>query len=195
MFINQNHKRESMKARSLSLGMTIALCGASFISFNAISASQNTIRFQGEVNAQTCNVNVNDATGSPIILLPTVSTTALSTEKSTAGKTPFTINLTGCVAPASGSTQAININLVGNNISSTGDLLNTGTAKNVALRLLDNSDKAINLSGGTATVSGMTLASGSTSASQNFSVEYYSDSGSAGAGTVLSSVQYSVSYP
>jgi len=184
-----------MKARSLSLGMTIALCGASFISFNAFSASQNTIRFQGEVNAQTCNVNVNDATGSPIILLPTVSTTALSTAKSTTGKTPFTINLTGCVAPASGSTQAININLVGNNISSTGDLLNTGTAKNVALRLLDSSDKAIDLSGGAATVSGMTLASGSTSASQNFSVEYYSDSGSAGAGTVLSSVQYSVSYP
>ncbi|KNA26155.1 MULTISPECIES: fimbrial protein [Pantoea] len=161
----------------------------------ATAASQNTIRFQGEVNAQTCNVNVNDATGSPIILLPTVSTAELSTAKSTAGKTPFTINLTGCVAPASGTTQQVDINLAGNNISPTGDLLNTGTAKNVALRLLDSSDKPIDLSGGTVTVPGMKLESGSTSASQDFSVEYYSDSGSAGAGTVLSSVQYSVSYP
>ena len=184
-----------MKASSLSRCMTLVLCGASFISFNAFAASQNTIRFQGEVNAQTCNVNVNDATGSPIILLPTVSTAALSSAKSTAGKTPFTINLTGCVAPTSGSTQAITINLVGNNISSTGDLLNIGTANNVALRLLDSSDKTIDLSGGTATVSGMKLESGSTSASQDFSVEYYSDSGNAAAGTVLSSVQYSVSYP
>lgn len=184
-----------MKASYLSLFMTLALCSASVITFNTFAASQNTIRFQGEVNAQTCNVNVNDATGSPIILLPTVSTAALSTAKSTAGKTPFTINLTGCVAPTSGSTQAININLVGNNISSTGDLLNTGTAKNVTLRLLDSGDKAISLSGGSATVTGMKLASGSTSASQDFSVEYYSDSGNAGAGTVLSSVQYSVSYP
>ncbi|MBW1251457.1 fimbrial protein [Pantoea allii] len=184
-----------MKARSLSRCMYFALCGVSLLSFNTFAASQNTIRFQGEVNAQTCNVNINDATGSPIILLPTVSTASLNAAKSTAGKTPFTINLTGCVAPAAGTTQAININLAGNNISSTGDLLNTGTATNVALRLLDSSDKTINLSGGTATVNGMSLASGSTSASQNFSVEYYSDSGSAGAGTVLSSVQYSVSYP
>ncbi|KNA26229.1 fimbrial protein (plasmid) [Pantoea ananatis] len=159
------------------------------------AASQNTIRFQGEVNAQTCNINVNDATGSPIILLPTVSTAELSTAKSTAGKTPFTINLTGCVAPASGTTQQVDINLAGNNISPTGDLLNTGTAKNVSLRLLDSKGEIINMANGSVTVQGMTLASGSTSASQDFSVEYYSDSGSAGAGTVLSSVQYSVSYP
>ncbi len=67
------------------------------------------------------------------------------------------------------------INLAGNNISPTGDLLNTGTAENVALRLLDSNDNAIDLSGGTARVTGMTLESGSTSASQNFSVVYYSD--------------------
>ncbi|WP_092878903.1 fimbrial protein [Izhakiella capsodis] len=184
-----------MKDRFLSLRIIFALCSASLVSFNTFAASQNTIRFQGEVNGQTCNVTVNDAIGSSIVLLPTVSTTALNAAKSTAGKTPFTINLTGCVAPASGTPQAININLVGNNISSTGDLLNTGTAKNVTLRLLDSSGKAISLSGGSATVTGMMLASGSTSASQDFSVEYYSDAGSAGVGTVLSSVQYSVSYP
>lgn len=184
-----------MKASSFSRCMTLVVWSASLMSCHVFAASENTIRFQGEVNAQTCNVNVNDATGSPIILLPTVSTAELSTAKSTAGKTPFTINLTGCVAPDAGSTQAMAINLAGNNISPTGDLLNTGTAENVALRLLDSNDNAIDLSGGTARITGMTLESGSTSASQNFSVVYYSDSGKAGAGTVLSSVQYSVSYP
>ncbi len=78
-----------MKASSFSRCMTLVVWSASLMSCHVFAASENTIRFQGEVNAQTCNVNVNDATGSPIILLPTVSTAELSTAKSTAGKTPL----------------------------------------------------------------------------------------------------------
>ena len=183
-----------MKTSSVSLYLALTTCVTGVISGNVQAASQNTIRFQGEVNAQTCNVDVNGASGSPVVLLPTVSTGQLSTAKATAGKTSFTINVSGCPAPASGS-QDINVLFQGNNISTNGNLGNTGTAENVDLRLLDSSDKVINLSSGQAKVSGMKLAEGATSTSQDYSVEYYTDAGSVSAGSVLSSVQYAISYP
>lgn len=184
-----------MKVGSLSLCITLVAFSAGLVSVNAHAASQNTIRFQGEVNAQTCNVDVNGSSGSPIVLLPTVSTGKLALASSYAGATPFTINVSGCQAPASDN-QAINLVLAGNNITTSGNLENTGTAKNVELQLLESvGGKSIDLSSGSASVSGMQLAKGSTSTSRDFAVQYFTPTGSVSAGTVLSSVQYAISYP
>ncbi len=106
-------------------------------SVNAHAVSQNTIRFQGEVNAQTCNVDVNGTSGSPIVLLPTVSTNKLSKANSSSGATNFTINVSGCQAPTS-SDQTIDLVLVGNNVTTNGNLGNLGTAKNFELQLLNS---------------------------------------------------------
>ena len=51
------------------------------MSSSAFAASANTVQFKGEVNAQTCTVNINGNSTAPIVLLPTVSTGSLSTAK------------------------------------------------------------------------------------------------------------------
>ena len=83
---------------------------------------------------------------------------------------------------------------LGNNITTAGNLGNTGTATNVALQLLDSvGGTSINLTAGSA-VEGLNVAAGADSASHDFAVQYISETGSATAGRVISSVQYAVSY-
>lgn len=60
------------------------------------ATSNNTIKFQGEVAEQTCMVDINGTANTPVVLLPTVSTSNLNQVNAVAGKTNFTINLTGC---------------------------------------------------------------------------------------------------
>lgn len=184
------------KSRTLSsLCIMLAALSTGFATINAHAMSQNTIRFQGEVNAQTCHVDVNGASGSPVVLLPTVSTNQLANASARAGATSFTVNISGCQAPTAGD-QIINLVLAGNNVTPSGNLGNTGSAKNVELQLLDSvGGKKIDLSSGSASVEGMLLTRGSTSASRNFAVQYYTPTGSVEAGSVLGSVQYTISYP
>lgn len=166
------------KSRTLSsLCIMLAALSTGFATINAHAMSQNTIRFQGEVNAQTCHVDVNGASGSPVVLLPTVSTNQLANASARAGATSFTVNISGCQAPTAGD-QIINLVLAGNNVTPSGNLGNTGSAKNVELQLLDSvGGKKIDLSSGSASVEGMLLTRGSTSASRNFAVQYYTPTG------------------
>ena len=150
-----------------SLCITLAALSTGFVTINANAMSQNTIRFQGEVNAQTCHVDINGASGSPVILLPTVSVNQLAMASSHAGATSFTVNISGCQAPTAGD-QDINLVLAGNNVTPDGNLGNTGSAKNIELQLLESvGGKNIDLSSGSASVEGMRLTHGSTSTSRN----------------------------
>lgn len=154
--------------------------------------ADNTIKFQGEVADQTCDISINGNASTPLILLPTVSTTALASSGATAGQTPFTIGLTGCTASA--STTAIKTIFVGNNLTADGRMGNTGSAGAVALQLVDPAAPTLplDLTGQTG-APGLSLAANATSATYDFAVEYYSE-GTATPGSVLGSVQYSVSY-
>ncbi|HEJ9058997.1 TPA: type 1 fimbrial protein [Serratia fonticola] len=154
--------------------------------------ADNTIKFQGEVADQTCDISINGNASSPLILLPTVATTALGNSGETAGQTPFTIGLSGCETAASAT--AIKTVFVGNNLTANGRMGNTGTASNVSLRLVDPVAPTVplDLTGQTG-AAGLSLAMGATSATHDFAVEYYSE-GAATPGSVLGSVQYSVSY-
>ncbi|MFT2798415.1 MULTISPECIES: fimbrial protein [Serratia] len=169
----------------------IAILVSSLVLSSAVLAD-NTIKFQGEVADQTCDISINGNASTPLILLPTVSTTALATSGATAGQTPFTIGLTGCTASA--STVAIKTVFVGNNLTADGRMGNTGTAGKVSLQLVDPAAPTVplDLTGQTG-ATGLSLAANATSATYDFAVEYYSE-GTATPGSVLGSVQYSVSY-
>ncbi|MDF7659017.1 fimbrial protein [Erwiniaceae bacterium L1_54_6] len=168
------------------------IISASLVSGFAYSASDNTISFQGEVTAETCSVTVNGNTTSPVVLMPTVSTTDLSASGDTAGATTFTMGLTGCTGDSTASTTVSTV-FVGNNVSSTGNLTNTGTAGNVEVQLLDPQDAVIDLTDGYTASGDLTLASGETESSANYNVQYYA-TGVPTAGTVVASLQYAVSY-
>lgn len=178
-----------MKKHLLVLAAAAALPAFAF-------AAPNTINFQGEVTDQTCQVTVNGNPSDPTVLLPSVPATSLAAANSTAGQTTFTVAVSGCMAPVSTS-QAISTVFVGNQVTTAGNLGNTGTATNVALQLLDPATPGtpFDLSPASGFAApGLVLAEGETSASHDFAVRYVSEAGGATAGSVLGSVQYSVSY-
>ncbi|MGE6433819.1 fimbrial protein [Shewanella baltica] len=159
--------------------------------FVANAQANNTITFQGEVSDQTCEVAINGNTGNQTVLLPTVSATALATPGATAGETSFTISVEGCSPNA--SALAIDTVFVGSNVTSSGNLGNTGSAEGVSIQLLDAvAGSPVNLTNG-ASVTGLNVASNEISASHDFAVQYYAEA-TAVAGSVISSVQYAISY-
>ncbi len=170
--------------------LIIAACIAST---SAMAASNNTIRFQGEVADETCTVTINGNSSLPTVLLPTVPASALAEAGKTAGETPFTVGVTGC---SGASEKDINIStiFVANNITSANRIGNTGTAKNVSLELIDavGGTKVLDVTG-TQGNAGLVLKSKAQSASHDFAVRYMAD-GIAESGTVLGSVQYAISY-
>ncbi|WDU65082.1 fimbrial protein [Pseudomonas poae] len=176
---------------------TALLLAISALPSLSFAAGTNTITFKGQVSSQTCKVSVNGDQANPLILLPTVSSSALSAKGSTAGETTFTIALRDCTAPTTDA-QKINVMFGTNNVTSAGNLANTsGDAKNVALQLLPAPGSATPVvlsSTGTTTVDGLTLALNQTSTSHDYAVRYISEAGSATTGSVGAQVQYSFSY-
>ncbi|WP_233867629.1 fimbrial protein [Paraburkholderia adhaesiva] len=174
----------------------LALAIAAVPVFAFAAPSTNTINFQGEVTDQTCDVTINGNASNPTVLLPTVSTQALAASGDTAGQTSFTIGVSGCMAPTT-TAQAIGTVFVGNQVTASGNLGNTGTATNVALQLLDPQAPTtpFDLSNSAGyTAAGMSLPVGATSTSYDFAVQYVAENGAATAGSVLGSVQYAVTY-
>lgn len=158
------------------------------------AASENTIQFQGEVTDQTCSVAVNGMDANPTVLLPTVPASALDAATKTAGKTTFTVSLTGCTAPS--NDQAVGTVFVANSLTADnriGNTAGTDAAGNVTLQLVDPStDSALDVTG-TTPAPGLVIKQNEEVASYDFAVQYYAE-GAATAGKVLGSVQYAVSY-
>lgn len=160
-----------------------------------------TVTFEGEVTAQTCSVSINGNTNS-IVLLPTVSMTDFGTTLTTgqsAGLTPFTISVTGCVAPTSAA-QAITTKFLGYNVDTTSGVLgntattNAATGFGIQLTTSSAGTSAVKLSGLTS-VTGLSLAVGATSATYDFGARYYViNATGAKAGKVTSVAEYTVSY-
>ncbi|MBS1204300.1 MAG: type 1 fimbrial protein [Proteobacteria bacterium] len=165
---------------------------AALISGNTFAASSNTITFQGEVTAETCSVAINGNTVSPVVLLPTVSSTSLASSGQTAGATPFDVSVTGCTGSATATTKVSTV-FVGNQVTTNGNLGNTGTAANVEVQLLDTTSAPINLTSGFNGNGDLTLAAGATQASATYTAQYYA-TGASTAGTVVATLQYAVSY-
>jgi P pilus assembly protein, pilin FimA len=90
-------------------------------------------------------------------------------------------------------TTKISTVFVGNQVTSNGNLGNTGSAKNVEVQLLDTSDAVINLTNGFTGNGDLQLEAGASEASATYTAQYYS-TGKATAGSVKATLQYSVSY-
>lgn len=179
-----------MKKSILTLGVAASL---SVVSFMSVAASDNTITFQGEVTDETCSVAINGDDVAPVVLLPTVSASALASAGDTAGPTTFDVGVTGCTGSPSG--VQISTVFVGNQVTTDGNLGNTGTAENVDVQILDSSTASnpINFTNEFNGTGDLSLAPDETSASATYTAQYYATAAAA-AGTVEASLQYAVSY-
>ena len=159
---------------------------------SAMAISDNTITFQGEVTDETCSVAINGNGATPVVLLPTVSNKELAKSGDTAGEITFDIGLSGCTGNPSTETNISTV-FVGNQVTTSGNLGNTGSAGNVEIQLLDTADTVINLTDGYTGVGDLKLAAGASEASASYTAQYYATD-AATAGTVEATLQYAVSY-
>ncbi|KGD84319.1 fimbrial protein [Pantoea stewartii subsp. indologenes] len=164
---------------------------------SVFAAQENSIRFRGEVSAQTCNISVNDSTSAaPIILMQTAKADDLDTAGKTSSPTTFSMKLTGCSDPGTPG-QDIKIHFASNNVDTSGNLKNIATsspAQNVAIQLLDPDNNFIDLTSGEADSKAFTLNAGVTSGEAQYTARYIATGGAATAGKVEATVQYAVSY-
>lgn len=173
--------------------LPVVFSTAALLSGAAFAESTNTLTFKGEVTEQTCSVSVNGSSANPIVQLPTVSKNDLATPDSSIGLTTFTMGVSGCTADV--SAVEIKTLFIGTNVTSGGNLGNTGTATNVELQLLTDAtgSTVINLNNPTA-VAGITMLPAATSGEHDYAVQYYTSTGSVTPGTVVGVVQYAISY-
>ena len=157
-------------------------------------AADGTITINGQVTDKTCTVNAGgnkDFT----VTLPTVSKQVLAAAGDTAGRTPFTINLTGCTA---GSKVATYFEPGATVDFNTGRLNNaTGTATNVQVQLLGSENTVIPVlaagAGGIQANSQLVDVSGGGAADLNYYAQYYA-TGASTPGSVATTVKYTIIY-
>jgi major type 1 subunit fimbrin (pilin) len=175
--------------------MIVAAMGAAA---SAAQASDGTLTILGQLTATTCTVQGNNQANDFTVTLPTLSNTVLPGSGSVAGSTGFTINLTQCT-PKSGNVHTFWE--YGANTLGDGNLKNNGTAANVEVQLVDyngsspsaidvsKADGAQDIAGATPTVS---ISSGA--ADLQYAAQYIAPTAAAGAGSVSTSVIYSIVY-
>jgi major type 1 subunit fimbrin (pilin) len=148
----------------------------------ANAATSGTVNFSGKLNDQTCQVTLNNGnSASGTVTLPTVIKEKLVATWNTAGKTPFTLKLTGCKA----STTAFGVTAYfpGNSysIANSGTLLNQETgptaAEYVNLQILQKigaTETAVHIGKPItdASYKYTTVAANATSATMNYAVQY-----------------------
>jgi major type 1 subunit fimbrin (pilin) len=171
-------KGKSMKSLLL---VPVVITAISLVN-TANAATNGTVNFSGKLNDQTCQVVLNNgSSASGTVTLPNVPSDKLATSFSTAGKTPFTLKLTGCKA----STTAFGVTAYfpGNSYSSasTGVLLNQETgataAQYVNLQILQkngSTETAVQIGKPItdASYKYTTVAANATSATMNYAVQY-----------------------
>lgn len=174
--------------------LTLAICCTACAGLiSQAHASDGTITFTGNIAATTCTISVAGGSSSGSISLPTISTKALAVTSATAGSTPFTVSLSGCTGAA---TQAAIWFENDSNVNSSGRLINTGTASNVDVAIYNTASSSHILIGQTASTfgsSGTAFPISSGNATLNYLARYYAR-GVATAGTVTTSVNYTVQY-
>lgn len=179
-----------MSKRLLSAAL-IAGLGMAFLP--AAHAVDGTITFSGNISGLTCTVTVNGTSGSTVTL-PTVSTSALAAAGNVAGQTPFSIALSSC---DSSMLHAATYFEAGPNVASDGRLLNTAAspASNVEVELAysDNSQVMVGEAAPTSGPGFADVSSTTHDAKLDYYARYYA-TGTAGAGAVSSTVQFSMIY-
>ncbi|SDV01879.1 fimbrial protein [Pseudomonas mucidolens] len=168
--------------------IALAASAAVATSFNA-SAADGTINFTGEVSSQTCAIegNTTDAT-TKTVTLPRVAASSLATVGQTAGRTGFTLALTGCT----GSSALVRFEQGPTVDAATGNLINqTTSGSNAQIQLLNASFAPINLQTNDGSLSSAITTKAAT---LQFYAQYIAANAAATAGQVTSNVQFSMDY-
>lgn len=185
----QSKKLIMKKLHLLALAISTVLCVPL-----AAQASDGTITFKGLLNTSTCTVTA-PATGSFLVTLPTLPASTLSANGKTAGDTGFSITVAGCAAGTSSFTPFFESGATTDAASGRLNLTVASTATNVQLQLLNFDSTPINVANAAASQGVIPTAfiSGATTATGRYIVRYYA-TGAAGAGSVNSSLTYSMTY-
>lgn len=178
-----------MKATLRSL---VAVAAFASLAPSVSHAANGEITFTGTIKAQTCKISGNNS-GNPnfTVALPPVSITALDQGGKSAGRTPFTISLTNC-SPATGNVythfepgDTIN--------TASGNLINAeGTATPIEVNILNADTSFIKL--GQANENSKPVALQNGAATLAYFAQYVAVGGPATAGSVKTSVMYSIAY-
>jgi major type 1 subunit fimbrin (pilin) len=183
-----------MKKTLLSAAL-IAGFGVAAIAPQAARATDGTITFNGKVLSSTCTVS-NASGGVVTVTLPDVVKTAFTTSGSTAGLTPFSLNLTGCPTTPSGVVVGATFTGNSNIDGTTGAIQNPTTAgySNVEVQMTNASGSTpFNLNTTPNPVS--TSIDGSGNATLSYAARYYQPTSTAiTAGTVNTSVTFTLTY-
>lgn len=169
-------------------------------SMSPAMAADGELAFNGKVLSTTCSIGAGGgATGSKnlTVKLPSVSTSTLAAAGNVAGRTPFSIVLSGCTGD---STKVSTVFEPGDTIDAASGRLNLVSAgaddtvaKNVQINLLNDKQKPIvaGAAAGQQNSQQVTLTNGG--ATLNYFAEYYATD-KAVAGSANTRVQYSLDY-
>lgn len=180
----------NLKSTLLAAAAAVACGGLALAPTAHAAAATGTINFTGKVIAPTCSVS-NATSGNLSVTLPAVMTSAFSGAGSTAGQTPFQLDLTGCPTNPSGVKVAAQFS--GTTINADGNLGNTASGgSNVEVQLTNSTGTAINLQSNPTPVDATVDASGN--ATLAYQARYYATQATVSSGAVTASVQYTLTY-
>ncbi|WP_334043053.1 fimbrial protein [Burkholderia ambifaria] len=189
--------------------LMMSIFGFACVAANTAHASDGTINFTGSIVASTCKINGgnNDLT----VALPRASANQLTAVGATAGRTPFTLTLSGCATDQKVGENAVpapvkKVSIAfepGPNVDlATGRLKLTGTdaASGVQIAILNDKYEPIKVGAessaqGAQTVDIDTAAGGTGTATLQFAAQYVATSATVTGGSANSSVTYSLVYP
>lgn len=176
---------------SFSTATAVAALALAFSS--AAHATDGTITFKGTISTQTCTVNGNGSGGADFdVKLPSVAKAALATDGAVAGRTPFSIAVSGC------TTKSGNVSTwfePGTNVDAlTHRLKNAaaGGATNVQVGLLQGNGTTAITPGVASQSANIDTTAGS--AKLDYFAEYVASGGAAGSGAVETTVTYTMVY-
>lgn len=178
---NTNFLSAVVTAASLACAMAPAMA----------NASDGTITFTGSVTASTCTIAVNGGAASATVVLPPVSTKSLTGKGVVAGATNFSIALSACEASLKNANAFFELGATVN--TATANLVNSGTATLVEVQLLDKKGTHIKPGDQAQYAAGSYTPVTSAAATLSYAAQYYA-TGQTTAGTVSSTVTYSISY-
>ncbi|KMZ12413.1 Fimbrial protein precursor [Candidatus Burkholderia humilis] len=178
------------------IGFSIIAAAIGFMSASAHAAGQpngGLMTINGALTAQTCDVSGNGQGNNFTVTLPTLSAAEFSAAGASDGSTGFNIALTNCT-PNTGNVHTFWE--YGSNPLADGNLKNNGTATNIEVRLLDFNagQKTIDVSKADGAQNSQTVAITAGKASLQYAAQYFTPAGGASAGTVTTTVTYSMVY-
>ncbi|MDM1019188.1 fimbrial protein [Acinetobacter sp. VNK23] len=176
-----------MKIKHLALAF-VAMGAA-----NMAMAASGTITFTGQVVQDTCTVAVNGSGAN--VVLPTVQASAFSTAGTTAGNTPFTVNVTGCGSAV--DTRGIKLTLSSTDFDATNNNLlentaTSGAATNVGIQIDETAVGDIAFAG--APYDTATIAMSSGAGSVALEARYMSTDTTVTPGAVMAAMTWNVVY-